>query len=161
MKTWIMLFGIMILFAACTAKTDEIKEVKFHELQDKGGLAYVGDETEPFTGIAYMYFPDGKTVYTKSYFKDGKQNGEYVEYYQNGQISYKYNFKAGKQHGEFVWYNEDGTLVKKANYVDGIQHGEWITYHDNGQIHTKGNFVNGEEDGEWISYDEDGNVIER
>lgn len=67
----------------------------------------------------YAYFPDGKTVYLKSDFVDGKQHGEYIEYFQNGNISYKYSFKNGVEDGEWVWYNEDGSIQRKCNYLDG------------------------------------------
>jgi antitoxin component YwqK of YwqJK toxin-antitoxin module len=154
---------VLCLFAACgnNKQSESTKQIKMHELEDKGGLAYLPEADKPFTGTAYSYFPDGTTIFTKSDFAEGKQNGEYVEYFQNGQINYKYSFKNGIEDGEWVWYNEEGNLLKKAIYKDGELNGEWITYHSNGQINVKGQFENGEEIGEWFQWDAEGNPMER
>ena len=160
-KLMIITFAIC-LFAACgsTQQSESDKKVLMHELEDRGGVAYLPKADKPFTGSVYAYFSDGKTVYLKSDFVDGKQHGEYVEYFQDGQISYKYNFKDGIEDGEWVWYNKNGSVQKKENYKDGQLHGEWITYFDNGQIRVKGQYENGEEVGEWFQWDEEGNPIE-
>ncbi|NCB45077.1 MAG: toxin-antitoxin system YwqK family antitoxin [Clostridia bacterium] len=153
----------LCLVVACGSnqQSGSDKKVPIHELEDRDGVAYLPKADKPFTGCAYAYFTDGKTVYLKSNFVDGKQHGEYVEYFQNGQINYKYNFKTGLEDGEWIWYNEKGNTLKKANYKEGKLHGEWITWFDNGQIHVKGQYENGEEVGEWFQWDEAGNPVER
>jgi len=166
MKTIQKLFigvGILCLFAACgnNKQSESTRQIKMHELEDRAGLAYLPKADKPFTGTAYGYYPDGETIYMQSDFVEGRQNGEYIEYYQNGQINYKYSFKNGIEDGEWVWYNEDGALLKKENYKDGKLHGDWVTYHDNGQIYVKGQFENGEEIGEWFQWDAEGNPEER
>ena len=137
------------------------KKVLIHELEDRGGVAYLPKADKPFTGCVYAYFPDGKTVYLKSNFVDGKQHGEYVEYLQNGEINYKRNYANGIEDGEWIEYYENGNIQKKENYKEGQRHGEWITYFENGQIRVKGQFENGEEVGEWFQWDEAGNPVER
>lgn len=142
-------------------QSESDKKVLIHELEDKGGVAYLPKADNPFTGSVYAYFSDGKTVYLKSDFVNGKQHGEYIEYFQNGQINYKYNYKNGIEDGEWVWYDENGNILKKENYKEGNRHGEWTTWFSNGQLHVKGQFENGEEVGEWLQWDEEGNPVER
>ncbi|HOP04529.1 MAG TPA: toxin-antitoxin system YwqK family antitoxin [Tenuifilaceae bacterium] len=158
MRKLMIIASALIMLASCG---NAPKEIKIHELEDRDGIAYVAKADKPFTGSAYAYFPDGKTVFAKSDFVDGKQHGEYIEYYQNGTVNYKYCFKNGVEDGEWIWNNEEGQLLKKENYKDGQLNGEWITYYDNGQIRVKGQFENGQEVGEWFAYDEQGNPTER
>lgn len=119
MKKLMIIASAVLMLAACGNSQQEAKDVKIHELEDRAGVAYLPKADKPFTGTAYAYFPDGKTVYLKSDFVDGKQHGEYIEYFLNGNISYKYSFKNGVEDGEWVWYNEDGSIQRKCNYLDG------------------------------------------
>ena len=161
MRKLLIIASALLMLASCENSQQEAKDVKIHELEDRAGVAYLPKTDKPFTGTAYAYFPDGKTVFTKSDFVDGKQQGEYIEYFQNGNVNYKYSFKNGIEDGEWIWNNEAGQLLKKENYKDGQLNGEWITYYDNGQIRVKGQFENGEEVGEWLAYDEEGKQVER
>ena len=40
------------------------------------------------------------------------KNGECIEYYGNGKISLKCFYKDGKRHGEYICYYEDGNIFK-------------------------------------------------
>lgn len=153
----------LFLFVACGTKQESGsgKKVLIHELEDRGGIAYLPKADNPYTGSVYAYFPDGKTIYLKSDFVDGKQHGEYVEYLQDGKISFKRSYDSGIEHGEWIEYYEDGSIRKKENYKNGQLDGEWITYFNNGQMRVKGQFELGEEVGEWFQWDEEGNPMER
>ena len=48
--------------------------------------------------------------------KDGKKEGEYSWYYENGQLKEKSNMKDGKWEGEYIEYYEKGQLKFKRNY---------------------------------------------
>lgn len=161
MRKLMIIASALIILAACGSSQQKAKDVKIHELEDRAGVAYLPKADKPFTGTAYAYFSDGKTVYQKSDFVDGKQHGEYVEYLQNGNINYKRSYANGAEDGEWIEYYDNGNISKKENYKDGQLNGEWITYYDNGQIRVKGQFENGEEVGEWLAYEEDGNQVER
>jgi antitoxin component YwqK of YwqJK toxin-antitoxin module len=160
------LFVIAVMLFAFTAcgnaqKKETPAEVKMHELEDRGGLAHLPGDDQPFTGTAYAYYPDGTTLFLKSEFKDGKQNGLYEEFYKDGQLNYRYSFKEGKEDGEWSWYTEGGTMIKLETYKDGQLHGPWSSWYENGQQRVKGQFENGEEVGEWFAWDEEGNPMER
>ena len=46
----------------------------------------------------------------------------------------KGSFKEGKQDGPWVYYHENGQLWKIATYKDGKRDGAWVSYWDNGQL---------------------------
>lgn len=53
--------------------------------------------------------------------------------YPNGQIKVKGN----EENGEYIQYYENGQIREKVNYVDGQRNGDWIQYNVNGQIKEK------------------------
>ena len=71
-------------------------------------------------GIAYKKFSQvsftGKiTGMTHGPFKNGKQEGTWMSYWDNGQLLHKGNHKNGEREGDHVQYNKDGTLNKKVS----------------------------------------------
>ena len=52
------------------------------------------------------------------------------------------SIRNGKIEGVFVTYHENGQLKSKGNYTDGKREGEWVTYHENGQFWHEGIYKN-------------------
>ena len=40
----------------------------------------------------------------------GKREGEWIKYFEDGQLKLKGNYKDGKEDGESLWYYENGQL---------------------------------------------------
>jgi antitoxin component YwqK of YwqJK toxin-antitoxin module len=115
-------------------------------------------------GIYYQKFTDvpftGKvTGNEQGSFKNGRKDGAWVSYYQNGQLRYKDNYKNGETEGAWVGYYENGQLWYKKNYKNGKSEGASVGYYENGQLHDKGNFKNDEMEGVWITYNRDRSVF--
>ena len=79
-------------------------------------------------GIHYKKFTDvpftGKVVgKTQGSFKDGKKDGPWVSYWENGQLSDQGTYKDGKLHGPWVSYWENGNVWEKytGTYKDGVK----------------------------------------
>jgi hypothetical protein len=68
------------------------------------------------------------------------------------------SFRNGKKDGPWVKYHDNGQLWSKGIYKDGDRDGSWVWFHDNGQLLSKGIYKDGERDGPWVSYNEDGTV---
>ena len=51
--------------------------------------------------------------------------------------------KNGKKDGPWVSYHDNGQLQEKGSYKDGKREGPWVYYHKNGQYQWKGTFKNG------------------
>ncbi len=141
----------------------EIPEIDdFEELVILDGHYYKKFTDTPFTGKVTGGAKQGS-------FKNGKKEGYWVEYYENGQIRSKGNYKDGEYDGLWEGYLENGQLDYKGNYKGGevvglvewfyngrlVEKGEkgnrkddsrdgfWEEYHWNGQLEGKGNYKDG------------------
>ena len=120
------------------------------DLVKRDGIHYKKFSTVPFTGKV--------TEKSRGSFKDGKWDGPWVSYYDNGQLWSKGTFKDGIKDGPWVNYYDNGQLWSKGTYRDGKLEGPWVGYHDNGQLEYKGTYKEGKRDGPWVSYNKDGTV---
>lgn len=57
----------------------------------------------------------------KRSFINGKAEGEFIEYYENGVIKEKAYFVNDKQEKEHLFYDEKGKLIKTDIFKDGIK----------------------------------------
>ena len=120
------------------------------DLVARNGLWYKQFSDVPFTGKV--------TGREQGSFKNGKADGTWVEYYNNGQVLYKYNYKNGKLEGAFVTYWKNGQLRSKGNHENGKQEGAFVMYRDNGRLWSKGTWKNDKREGTWADYNKDGTV---
>ena len=88
-------------------------------------------------------------IYYKK-FSDAPFNGE-VEGREQGK------FKNGKREGSWVKYYDNGQLWFKGDYKNGKEEGPWVAYWRNGQLSFKGDYKDGRKEGRWVWYDEIGN----
>ena len=102
-------------------------------------------------GIYYQKFTDvpfsGKvTGEYQGVIKNGKRDGAWVQYHENGQLMHKGNYKNGKKEGAWVSYFMNGQLYYKGNYKNGKEEGAWVSYNFDGTVHKEntGTFKNGE-----------------
>mmetsp|Transcript_29795 Transcript_29795/g.33229 ORF Transcript_29795/g.33229 Transcript_29795/m.33229 type:complete len:123 (-) Transcript_29795:24-392(-) len=61
-----------------------------------------------------------------------------------------------KQEGEYKQWYENGQLKEYCHYVNGIREGEYKCWYDNGQLETQSNYVNGLSEGEFMSWRKNG-----
>ena len=126
--------------------------VDWDDLVERDYIYYKKFTETPFTGKV-----SGRK---QGEMKNGIKEGEWVEYYEDGQLSYKGRYKNGEELGEWVLYYANGQLKEKGSFGTGRFEGEYFTYHANGQLKEKGSFKNGKKDGEWVNYDENWTVME-
>ena len=96
---------------------------------------------EKFTDVPFTGEITGKI---QGNIVKGKKEGEYLTYYENGQLKYKSNYKEGVLEGEWLYYHENGQLRFKRNWKDGKKEGEWLYYHETGQLETTEIYKDGE-----------------
>ena len=126
-------------------------EIDFKELVKKDDLFYKKFTDVPFTGKT--------TGEEQGSLKNGKEEGSWIYYWDNGQFKSKGDFKNGKEDGSWVDYHENGQLSSKGVFKNGKEDGSWVYYYKNGQLFYKGNWKNGKEEGYWVWYNKDGTVI--
>jgi hypothetical protein len=124
--------------------------VDYGDLIEREGLFYKKFSNTPYTGKV--------TGEEHGSMKKGKREGEYLNYYDNGQLENEGNYKNGEREGEYLNYYDNGQLENEGNYKNGKEEGEYVRYYKNGQLSLKGTYKNGKEEGEWVFYDTKGNI---
>lgn len=61
-------------------------------------------------------------------FKKGLKKGIWKKWYVNGKIETQQKWRDGKMDGEFLQYDDKGTLITKGKYSNNLQTGKWIDY---------------------------------
>ena len=85
--------------------------VTWDDLQQRD-VGYCKKGTDvPFTGKI--------TGIAEGSFKNGKKEGPWVEYHDNGQLFGKGDYKKGKREGPWVTYLHNGQLVDEGTYKNG------------------------------------------
>lgn len=87
--------------------------------------------------------------------KQGRRQGQWVDFYANGQKRYEGQFKNDRCTGEFKYYDEKGNL-KAINTFD--RSGEKAlnkTFDPNGTLVATGNYINQKKEGEWRYFSRD------
>lgn len=94
---------------------------------------------------------------TEGEYRNDKQVGEWVSYYDNGKMAFRGTFNAGYPDGEHFFYYENGRLREIQNYTAGVKHGDWKKYLDTGELYSTITYNQGAEvkyDGEALDADE-------
>ena len=70
----------------------------------------------------------------------GRRQGKWVDFHNNGKIRYTGEFKNNEPIGEFLYYSEEGVLVAKNNYIKKSNISETEIYASNGNVIAKGKY---------------------
>ena len=109
--------------------------VKWEDLVHREGIFYKKFSLVPFTGKI--------TGKTQGSFRNGKKEGMWVSYFENGQASQKDEYKNGKREGLYADYYRNGQLLQSGQHKNGKSYGLWVTYKQNGQLGMIVEFRNG------------------
>ena len=83
----------------------------------------------------------------KDIYKDGKLEGEQLEWYEDGQLFSKQFYKDGKKEGEQLCWWKNGQLMSKSFYKEGKKEGEQIRWFENGQLSSLESYKEGKQAG--------------
>ena len=121
-------------------------EVDHNIVQMRSGVAYLPNESEPFSGTATAYYPSGQKQLDVSY-KDGMPTGKKLEWYANGQIKTEQHY-SGEDIGRIRDWYENGEVSRDIRILNGTLVGKnvWKSSDFEGEI----NSVNGLIDGVFI-----------
>jgi uncharacterized protein len=119
-----------------------------------------------------------RTTYLKNerieeYFKNDIKDSTTCHFYKNGALKSKVKFKNGREEGQGIEYSPDGNIITlidyKKGYIinteninrkrEGLKHGLWKTFYNNEKIKTEENYYYGKKDGYFKEFDKDGNLI--
>lgn len=107
-------------------------------------------------GLFQMYTEEGILIDSGT-FKDGERDGLTEQFYNDtGKLRVSANYKNGILEGEFKAYYPNENLQGEGNYKNGEMNGVFKEYYENKNIRLSGNYKNSLQDGEWKFYLEDG-----
>ena len=94
---------------------------------------------------------------TQGEYRNDKQVGEWISYYDNDKMAFRGTFNAGYPDGEHFFYYGNGKLSEIQSYAVGVKHGDWKKYLDTGELYFTITYNQGKEvkyDGEVLDEDE-------
>ena len=131
-KTLITFFTILFCITSSIGWSLDYKD-----LVERDGVYYKKFTDIPFTGKV--------TGQEQGSIKNGKKEGSWIAYWENGQLLYKCDFKNGNLDGSYISYWDNGQLLSKGNWKNGKEEGYWVRYKEDGTVWKKytGTYKNG------------------
>lgn len=83
-----------------------------------------------------------------------------MEYFSKNCLKAEGYVKDGKKEGLWTFYYENGEKFREINYAGGTENGIWIMWHENGNLYLEKSKKNGKTDGLWKEYYESGKIKE-
>jgi antitoxin component YwqK of YwqJK toxin-antitoxin module len=140
---------MVLFFQSCGNDSGEhekisVRKVSKDKTQVRGGLSYMPNEKEPFTGKTTSSHENGQLEEEANY-KMGKLEGSYKTYFDNGQIKTLGQYLNGEHYGEWASYqNSNGVPMYKTNYdTTGKLDGVVETYYQNGNKRERSTYKSG------------------
>jgi len=127
----------------------------YKEYDDKGNLIVSGTYFDGMKNGKWM--EQVGDMRTQGEYRNDKQVGEWISYYDNDKMAFRGTFNAGYPDGEHFFYYENGKLSEIQSYAVGVKHGDWKKYLDTGELYFTITYNQGKEvkyDGETLDEDE-------
>lgn len=120
---------------------------EYYPEEEGGGIKLQYHMTGGCLNGEYKEYYDNGNIIKISHYKDGKLNGECKSWWHNGNISMVTRHEDNKLHGKFLEYRYDGTLDRECEYKEGKLHGRYIEYKEDGTylkecFYTEGKLIN-------------------
>jgi antitoxin component YwqK of YwqJK toxin-antitoxin module len=137
----------------------QLVETEYHKEYDSYGQLYEGNlKNGKQDGVWKLYYENGQ-VKQEQNFKDGEADGLWKDFYENGKLMREANYKNGEDNGLHRSWLENGKLNSEENYKDDLFDGLQKYYYPNGRLQIEQNW----EDGIYINskcWDEESNKID-
>uniref|UniRef100_A0A6C0E999 Uncharacterized protein n=1 Tax=viral metagenome TaxID=1070528 RepID=A0A6C0E999_9ZZZZ len=136
-------------------KIIDVRTLKELSVLDSPNLSYIVGKD------AYVRLGNGGINYYLSlepayYLNAEIINGEYKEWWNNGQIKLYCHYVNGKEDGSYAQWYSNGNLKSQANYVNRTLNGKYTSYYENGNKEMESFYVDGLETGVTHEWSADG-----
>ena len=131
-------------------------KMDINNLIERDGLLYTLNDNKPYTGKVFS-FNEKCHKESEMTYKNGKQDGLFTFWHENGQKKWEGTVNDGKPDGLLISWNESGQKTVEETYKNGKQDGKLTFFYENGQKELEETY----KDGKRISrksWDRDGNV---
>ena len=126
MKKALLLFAALLV-AGCGEKSlsdsaikkalEEAVELDF--LQVRGDLYYQPYKWKPYSGWVKETYDDSEQAEELFEVQNGKQEGRYIKWDEDGHKSSEGTYKDGEPDGRQTWWHENGQKMGERTYKDG------------------------------------------
>jgi len=114
---FLIIVSLPLLLGGCGEEGGPIKKsVNKEEIEFRGQVVYLKGSDAPYTGKIFGLL-DGRNF--EFHTNDGKIDGPWVTWHQNGQKLVEANYKNGKQNGLETAWHENGQKASESNWKDG------------------------------------------
>lgn len=104
-------------------------------------------------------YPGDSGVMFKIYFKDNKlttHDGAHILYFPGNKKSEELIFINNIANGNYIDWYDNGNMKDSGNFINGYKEGLWKSWYSNGLIESAGDYKTNKADGEWNWYRENG-----
>ena len=129
MKRVLSVIGVVLVVGCGGGEPRDMETLQELEPRDMGtlrgvdGLYLNPEDGQPYSGP--VFGEDMGKRMTGS-LRDGKWDGPFESYHDNGQLRRKGTYKDGVEDGPVEEYYDSGQLYEKGAYNDGGKCGEWF-----------------------------------
>lgn len=92
---------------------------------------------------------------------DEGYTGKYEKRYENGRLRIQGEMVDGKREGSWKYFYDNGMFWSKGYFQNDVQHGMSSVYFPSGILKMQGEYANGEAIGIWSFWNEDGELIKK
>lgn len=132
MKQLIILFIISIFCNSCSTREKVITE-KFPDGSPKVVEIYEGKNDNKLMVKRIAYY-DNKHKRVEGEYKDGKKDGKWTYWYENGRLWSEGYFKNDMSHGLRTTWHENGNKYIEGEFREGLRIGEWKFWSEEGEL---------------------------
>ena len=133
-----VLYPLLFILISYSFGQEYIEYHEMGEIKLKGNL-----KDGKWDGQFTFFYMDG-SVWSEGNYKEGKKHGEFIYYGIGNKNIYSKkkveNYKNGILGGQFIHYFEMGEINSVGNYQDGKLEGDYIYYDLRGKIYWEGSY---------------------
>lgn len=139
---WIMrgkiliLVSLVLLFSRCTTNIVEDTVESYPDGTPKIVRYYKDDGTNRMLFKETLYYSNHQK-YMEGEYKDGKRNGKWTSWFQNGKEMSIHHFIDGIDDGDLTVFYENGEKRYEGKYTSGKKVGVWRFWDENGKLQNK------------------------
>lgn len=144
-------------------KSDRSSATMFHE--NKNIMAKGIYRGELKDSVWSFYDETGRITSSDTYSKGVLNGMRYVYFIPNAvgdktvKLAKQWNYVNGNQEGEYIEYFDNGVIKGQGNYLHGHKHGRCVTNYTNGKPMVEERFNNGKKHGFQRAYNEQGKEL--
>ena len=127
-----LIFFIILIFNPSFSQL--IPKIETYENGNVKTIIYLKNDANKLIKIkTENYFASGQ-LESLINFKNNQKHGEYVSFWENGEISSRGFFNDGKMDSLWNFWDRKGNIEGTSNWSKDLKHGKWTAFYNSGQI---------------------------